>query len=227
MLLLLGSSCGDGWVEVPTRSHRGEGWISPAGAAGDELSDDPDPTAAGDDACAAPSWEEVCDFDVDAQGASLPANAELAAQYAAIGVTFAGGFRVAARATAFPCYQTATGANLVCTTAGAGATGCTPPALSVMTVELMPPVDLVAVTLRTGCGIDDGDGGSLTAFDSAGALLGADSVTARTDPTTRAEGAVTARVRHRGISRVVIDPGDFDSIDDLVLARFPADCAMP
>lgn len=163
-------------------------------------------------------------FELDAADQPIARGTYISEQYAAIGVHFNGAFAVGTRLLDFTINRPPLSDQMLCTWVAWQDTGrCFPPVGIIsaqMVVRFDFPACAVTIEGRTrGDGQQDGDILTMSAFNASGALVQTISEYVNTGPNPPLESIVNGTVRGDGIVRVVIEDGELDSLDNLVVER--------
>ena len=164
-------------------------------------------------------------FETDANDQPIARGALLDEQYAGVGVHFNGAFSIGVRSIDFPDFKAAPySTNMICTwVAWQDTNKCFAP-VGIMAAQLVVDLDFdacdVTIEGRTrGDGNQDGDILTMVAYDAAGAQVSAISDYMNTGPNPTQELVHNGTVSGEGIRRVVIEDGELDGLDTLVVHR--------
>jgi hypothetical protein len=242
----LGTACGGGGVSCSTGTLVCSGGAlvcSPGTPAGDRDRDgiadgaDPDDDNDGipDTLDEFPLDVVVSDVRIGFDSPAIGAGAAIANQWAsAHGVRFAGGFTATQLSTSSPCANAPPlSAQHVCTPLMADAGRCSGPAFGTALVATFDPgtsYDYVSMNNRTsvhcrsGCSncLVDGDPISIIAHSATGSTTG--SAVAHNGSVATNDAVATAQVRRDSMTRIEVQMGDSDGIDDLRLVDLRPPC---
>lgn len=164
-------------------------------------------------------------FELDAADQPIARGTYIDEQYTDVGVHFNGAFAVGARPIDFPNYTVAPLTDaMICTWVAWQDSGLCFPPVGIMSAQMVVDLDYdacdVTIEGRTrGDGQQDGDILTMTAYDAGGAQLTTISEYVNTGPNPPHESIVNGTVSAGGIRRVIIEDGELDALDTLVIHR--------
>ena len=173
----------------------------------------------------APGESRTIGFEFDAAEQPIPRGTYIAEQYAAAGIHFNGAFAVGRRQVDFTSFSVAPLSNaMICTWVAWQDTGVCFPPVGIIGAQMVVTFDFpaCAVTIegRTrGDGQQDGDILTMSAFDANNTLIQTISEYVNTGPNPPTESIVLGTVAGAGIRRVVIEDGELDALDNLLVER--------